>query len=184
MHEEGGDGLAFPPVVAGGPNAANPHTIPGDRRIQAGDTVILDAGAKVDGYCSDCTRTFVAGGLDDELGAAYELCLRAELAGLEGVRPGVPGVEADASARSLIEDAGHGDHFGHGLGHGVGLEVHELPRLSRESTETVEAGNVTSVEPGIYLPGRGGIRIEDLVVVRADGVEVLTSFPKELTTVS
>ncbi len=183
LREAGGEGLAFPPVVAGGPSAANPHTTPGDRPIAPGDTVIVDAGARVGGYCSDCTRTFAAGELDGELADAYELCLRAQLAGLDGVRAGVSGLDADAAARSVIESAGHGEHFGHGLGHGVGLDVHELPRLSRESSETVEAGNVTSVEPGIYLPGRGGIRIEDLVVVREDGIEVLTTSTKELVTV-
>jgi Xaa-Pro aminopeptidase len=183
FHELGAHGWSFPTIVAAGPNAANPHTTPGDYVVEEGDTVIVDAGAILDGYCSDCTRTFAAGALDGELRDAYDVCLRAQLAGLEGVRPGVTGVDADAVARRVIDDAGYGDYFGHGLGHGVGLDVHELPRLSTESTEVVEEGNVTSVEPGIYLPDRGGIRIEDLVVVRPDGVEVLTSFTKELVTV-
>jgi Xaa-Pro aminopeptidase len=182
FHELGAHGWSFPTMVAAGPNAANPHTTPGDYVVEEGDTIIVDAGAILDGYCSDCTRTFAAGALDGELREAYDVCLRAQLAGLEGVRPGVTGVDADAAARRLIDEAGYGAYFGHGLGHGVGLEVHELPRLSTESTEVVEEGNVTSVEPGIYLPDRGGIRIEDLVVVRADGAEVLTSFTKELVT--
>jgi Xaa-Pro aminopeptidase len=150
--------------------------------VQEGETLVVDAGAILNGYCSDCTRTFAAGGLDGELREAYDVCLRAQLAGLEGARPGVSGVDADMAARRVIDDAGFGEYFGHGLGHGVGLDIHELPRLSQESPETLEAGNVTSVEPGIYLPGRGGIRIEDLVVVRDDGVEVLTTFTKELVT--
>jgi Xaa-Pro aminopeptidase len=183
FHELGAHGSSFPTMVAAGPNAANPHTTPGDHVVEEGDTIIVDAGAVLDGYCSDCTRTFAAGALAGELRKAYDVCLRAQLAGLEGVRPGVTGVDADAVARRVIDDAGYGDYFGHGLGHGVGLDVHELPRLSTESTEVVEEGNVTSVEPGIYLPDRGGIRIEDLVVVRPDGVEVLTSFTKELVTV-
>ena len=121
--------------------------------VEEGQTVILDAGAELDGYCSDCTRTFAAGRLDGELREAYDVCLQAQLAGLDAVRPGVSGVEADAAARRVIEDAGHGERFGHGLGHGVGMDVHELPRLSRESKETLAVRNVTSVEPGIYLPG-------------------------------
>ena len=180
LHELGAHGWAFPTIVAAGVNAANPHTTPGEHVVEEGETVVVDAGAILEGYCSDCTRTFAAGRLDGELKEAYDVCLRAQLAGLDGVRPGVRGVEADAVARRVIEDAGYGDYFGHGLGHGVGLDVHELPRLSTESPEMVEEGNVTSVEPGIYLPGYGGIRIEDLVVVRADDVEVLTSFTKEL----
>ncbi|MFN2470134.1 MAG: M24 family metallopeptidase [Gaiellaceae bacterium] len=182
LHEGGADANAFPTIVAAGANGASPHTSPGDRVIERGQTVIVDAGAIVDGYCSDCTRTFAAGELSGELADGYELCLRAQLAGLEAVQPGVSGVDADRAAREVVEAAGHGEHFGHGLGHGVGLDVHELPRLSTESTETVAECNVTSVEPGIYLPGLGGIRIEDLVVVRQDGPEVLTSFTKELVT--
>ena len=182
LHEAGADDNAFPTIVAAGPSGANPHTTPGDRVVEEGQSVVVDAGAVLDGYCSDCTRTFAAGRLDGDLQEAYDLCLRAQLAGLEGVRPGVSGVDADAAARDVIEAAGHGAHFGHGLGHGLGMEVHELPRVSTESAETLAAGNVTSVEPGVYIPGRGGIRIEDLVVVRDGGPEILTSFTKELVT--
>ena len=138
----------------------------------------------VDGYNADCTRTFATGALPDELQAAYEVCLEGQLAGLEAVRAGVTGVDADAAARDVIEAAGLGEKFGHGLGHGVGLEVHEAPRLSRESTDTLAAGNVVTVEPGIYLEGLGGIRIEDLVVVTDGEPEMLTSFSKDLITVS
>jgi Xaa-Pro aminopeptidase len=137
----------------------------------------------VDGYCADCTRTFATGPLPDELKDAYAACLGGQLAGLEAVRPGTTGVDADAAARGRIEAAGLGEEFGHGLGHGVGLDVHEAPRLSRESTDTLAAGNVVTVEPGIYLEGLGGIRIEDLVIVGEDGPEVLTSFTKDLVTV-
>ena len=185
FHELGAEGSAFPTIVAAGPNGANPHTTPGARVVEPGQSVIVDAGATLDGYCSDCTRTFAAGHLEGELREAYVVCLRAQLAGLEAVRPGVSGVDADAAARDMIEAEGLGAYFRHGLGHGVGMDVHELPRLSTESTEILAVGNVTSVEPGIYLPGGGGIRIEDLVVVReTGGPEVLTSFTKELVTLS
>jgi Xaa-Pro aminopeptidase len=152
--------------------------------MEAGETVVIDAGAMVDGYNADCTRTFATGPLPDELKAAYEATLEGQLAGLEVVRAGVTGVDADAAARDKIESAGLGEKFGHGLGHGVGLEVHEAPRLSRESSDTLAAGNVVTVEPGVYLEGLGGIRIEDLVVVTGDEPEVLTSFGKDLITVS
>jgi Xaa-Pro aminopeptidase len=138
----------------------------------------------VDGYNADCTRTFASGPLPDELKAAYEATLEGQLAGLAAVRAGVTGVDADEAARDKIEAAGFGGNFGHGLGHGVGLEVHEAPRLSRESTDTLAAGNVVTVEPGVYLEGLGGIRIEDLVVVREGEPEILTSFTKELVTVT
>jgi Xaa-Pro aminopeptidase len=152
--------------------------------MEAGETVVIDAGAMVDGYNADCTRTFATGPLPDELKSAYEATLEGQLAGLEAVRTGVTGVDADAAARDKIETAGLGAKFGHGLGHGVGLEVHEAPRLSRESSDTLATGNVVTVEPGIYLEGLGGIRIEDLVVVTDGEPEVLTSFGKDLITVS
>ena len=145
--------------------------------------MVVDAGAVVGGYCSDCTRTFATGDLPDDLRAAYGVCLEAQLAGLEAVRPGVQGRDVDAVARRTVDASSFPGTFGHGLGHGVGLEVHESPVLRPESSDTLEAGNVTSVEPGVYLEGRGGIRIEDLVIVRDGAPEILTSFPKELTTV-
>jgi Xaa-Pro aminopeptidase len=145
--------------------------------------VVVDSGAKLDGYCSDCTRTFATGPLPPRLQEAYAVCLEAQLAGLAAVRVGATGVEADAAARRVIEDAGFGEAFGHGLGHGVGLDVHEAPRLARESTDTLVAGNVVTVEPGIYLEGLGGIRIEDLVIVGEDGPEVLTGYTKDLVSV-
>ena len=184
FRELGADAAAFEPIVGSGPNAARPHSQPSDRKVGAGETVVVDAGAQVDGYCADCTRTFATGPLPDELKRAYAACLEGQLAGLEAVLPGTTGVDADAAARAKIEAAGLGEKFGHGLGHGVGLDVHEAPRLSRESTDTLAAGNVVTVEPGVYLEGLGGIRIEDLVIVREDGPEVLTSFTKDLVTVS
>jgi len=184
FHELGADAPAFETIVASGENSARPHARPTDREVGAGETVVIDAGVIVDGYCSDCTRTFATGPLPDELTAAYEACLEGQLAGLEAVRSGTTGVEADAAAREKIEAAGLGEKFGHGLGHGVGLMVHEAPRLSRESTDTLAAGNVVTVEPGVYLEGVGGIRIEDLVIVGEEGAEVLTSFTKDLVTVS
>ena len=184
FHELGADAPAFETIVASGPNAAKPHARPTDRTMEARETVVIDAGAMVDGYNADCTRTFATGALPDTLKAAYEATLEGQLAGLEAVRAGVTGVDADAAARDRIEAAGLGEKFGHGLGHGVGLEVHEAPRLSRESTDTLAAGNVVTVEPGVYLEGLGGIRIEDLVVVTDGDPEVLTSFGKDLITVS
>ncbi len=183
FHELGADGPAFETIVAAGPNGARPHARPGTREIGAGETVVIDAGAKLGGYCSDCTRTFATGPLPERLREAYAVCLEGQLAGLEAVRAEVSGVDADAAARRVIEKAGFGEAFGHGLGHGVGLDVHEAPRLARESTDTLVPANVVTVEPGIYLEGVGGIRIEDLVIVGENGPEVLTAFPKDLVSV-
>jgi Xaa-Pro aminopeptidase len=183
FHELGAKGPAFETIVAGGPNAALPHGRPTEREIQPGETVVVDAGALVDGYCADCTRTFATGPLPERLEDAYAVCLEGQQAGLEGARAGTSGIDADAAARAVIDEAGFGELFGHGLGHGVGIEVHEAPRLSRESRDTLATGNVVTVEPGIYFPDEGGIRIEDLVVVTEDGPEILTSFTKELVTV-
>jgi Xaa-Pro aminopeptidase len=175
---------SFPSIVAGGANGALPHHSPGDDTI-AGDTlVVVDMGAQLDGYCSDCTRTFATGTLAGDAAAVYELVLGTQVAALERVRAGEPCVEVDAFARERITEAGHGERFGHGLGHGVGLEVHELPTLSRAGEGELRAGHVVTVEPGVYVPEEFGVRIEDLVVVTDDGSEVLSSFPKELTRTS
>jgi Xaa-Pro aminopeptidase len=174
---------SFDAIVAAGPNGAQPHAEPSDREIGVGELVVWDMGAMVDGYCSDCTRTFATGELEADASEAYELVLAAQLAGLEAIRAGVSGADADAAARTVIRDGGHGDHFGHGLGHGVGLEVHELPRLGQSSEDGLEADDVVTVEPGIYVPGRFGIRIEDLVVVTDDGHRNLSSLDKELRVV-
>jgi Xaa-Pro aminopeptidase len=183
LQELGAHGNSFPTVFASGPHGALPHTKSGDRVIERGETVVLDAGAVIDGYCADCTRTFATGELSDELRHAYDVCLAAQLAGLRAVAPAIKGREADAAARGVIEAAGLGEYFGHGLGHGVGLLVHESPTLRPESEDTLEPNNVVTVEPGVYLPGVGGIRIEDLVVVGENGPMVFTPYTKELQTV-
>lgn len=181
MRREGAAKLAFDTIVASGPNGALPHASPTDRVVQDGDLVTLDFGAVVDGYCSDMTRTVAVGKADDRQREIYQLVLEAQRAGLAAVRPGRTGKEVDAEARAVIERAGHGEHFGHGLGHGVGLEIHERPPvLSKAGEWVLKEGMVTSVEPGVYIPGWGGVRIEDLVVVTAEGCRVLTRSPKEL----
>lgn len=184
LHDFGGEGPAFETIVAAGENGSRPHAIPGDRPIEAGTLVTIDAGTTVGGYRSDCTRTFATGDLPDELARIYEICLQAQEAGVAALRVGITGVEGDAASRSVIGAAGYGERFGHGLGHGVGLNIHEAPALRPESTDTLVAGNTVTVEPGIYLPGSGGVRIEDLVTVTADGCERLTRFTKDLIVVS
>jgi Xaa-Pro aminopeptidase len=171
---------SFPPIVAAGPHGALPHAEPRPVEIPRDTLVVVDWGARLEGYCSDCTRTFATGELGDDERAVYELVLRAQRDALDAVRPGPTGRDVDAVARGVIEAAGHGERFGHGLGHGVGLEVHEEPRLSVKGDRPLAAGNVVTVEPGVYLSGRFGVRIEDLVVVTADGREVLSTLPKEL----
>jgi Xaa-Pro aminopeptidase len=180
MRERGARGSSFSPIVAAGPNGALPHAQPRDVAVASGDLVVIDWGALVDGYCSDCTRTVAAGEPDGEAREVYELVLDAQQAGLEAVLPGAAGTEVDGVSRAIIDERGHGEHFGHGLGHGVGLEIHEAPNLSRRSTDTLVVGNVVTVEPGVYLPGRFGVRIEDLVVVQDGGARVLNGLGKQL----
>ncbi|MGC9530108.1 MAG: M24 family metallopeptidase [Candidatus Bipolaricaulaceae bacterium] len=175
----GAEHVAFDLIVAAGPHSSMPHHRPGDRPLEEGQLTLFDIGARVDGYCADLTRVVALGRVDPQMRAIYELVLAANQAGLEAVRAGVSGVEADRAAREVIAAAGHADQFGHGLGHGVGMEVHEAPRLSPTSTDELEDGMVVTVEPGVYLPGQFGVRIEDLVVVRPDGCEILSGFPKE-----
>jgi Xaa-Pro aminopeptidase len=184
LHAHGADELSFETIVASGPNGALPHGRPTDRIVEANTLVTVDWGVRVGDYCSDCTRTFATGSLSGELARAYDVCLDAQQRACSAIRAGLTGVEADAIARAPITDAGFGKNFGHGLGHGVGLMVHEAPRLSTESTDTLEARHIVTIEPGIYLEGVGGVRIEDLAVVRDDGVELLTSFPKHLISVA
>ena len=174
---------SFSSIVASAERGALPHAEPTDEAIARGTLVTLDIGARLDGYCSDGTRTWATGELPGDLAEAYELVRRAQAESLAAVRPGLEGREVDAVARDIIEAAGHGEHFGHGLGHGVGLEVHEGPRLARTAEARLAAGNVVTVEPGVYLPGRGGARIEDLVVVTEDGQRVLSGTTKDLITV-
>ncbi|HYY33576.1 MAG TPA: Xaa-Pro peptidase family protein [Gaiellaceae bacterium] len=180
LHDEGAHGIAFDVTVASGPNAALPHHHTGDRMIGTGETVVVDAGAKVDGYCSDCTRTFATGPLPDELRRAYATCRSAQERALAEVGAGAGARDLDRLARGEIEDGGF--EVLHGLGHGVGLEVHELPVLRPTAEGALEAGNVVTVEPGVYLAGRGGVRIEDLVIVTESGAEVLTPFTKDIVT--
>lgn len=183
MQRLGAQRASFDTIVAHGPHGALPHASPRDVPIAAGSLVVIDWGAELDGYCSDCTRTYAAGEVDEQAQAVHALVLAAQLAGLAAVGPGVTGKDADAAARDVIAAGGHGDHFGHSLGHGVGIEIHEAPRLSRTSTAVLAPGNIVTVEPGIYLPGVLGVRIEDLVVVTADGHDVLSTLPKQLTVV-
>jgi Xaa-Pro aminopeptidase len=166
---------AFPSIVASGEHGARPHAVPRDAPVAAGVLITLDMGARVDGYCSDCTRTWATGPLPDELAAIHATVVAAEEAGVAAVRPGPTGRQVDAAARDLIAAAGHGEHFGHGLGHGVGLEIHEAPRLAQNDETPLAAGHVVTVEPGIYVPGLGGVRVEDLVLVTEDGHEVLSA---------
>jgi Xaa-Pro aminopeptidase len=183
MEDLGADEPAFPPIVAAGAQGALPHAEAGDAEIPARTLVVVDAGARVDGYCSDCTRTFATGPLDDAAAEVYELVRRAQREALAAARAGAARRELDGVARRIIDDAGHGERFGHGLGHGVGLEVHEDPRLTRAAEGALQPGNTVTIEPGVYLPGEFGVRIEDLVAIAEDGPEVLTAFPKELVTV-
>jgi Xaa-Pro aminopeptidase len=179
IRELGGD-PSFPAIVAAGPNGALPHAEPGEREIGRGKLVVFDMGAQLDGYCSDGTRTFATGEPGEEARAVYEVVRGAQQAALEAIRAGVKGEEVDSAARKPIDDAGHGEHFGHALGHGVGLEVHEGPRLAQRSDDVLAVNEVVTVEPGVYLPGKLGVRIEDLVVVTVDGLRNLSELPKEL----
>ena len=182
IRELGGD-PSFPAIVAAGPNGALPHAEPGEREIGRGELVVFDMGAKVDGYCSDGTRTYATGDPGEQGREVYDVVLRAQLASLEAVVAGASAPAVDGVARKVIGEAGYGEHFGHGLGHGVGLEVHEGPHLSPKAEDTLAADEVVTVEPGIYLPGKLGVRIEDFVVVTEDGYRNLSTLPKELTIV-
>ena len=183
-HEEGAEEESFEAIVGSGPTGARPHARAGDRVIGEGELVVIDTGGRVGGYASDYTRTLATGELDGEMREAYDVVLAAQQAGLNTIRAGEIGLDVDAAARGVIEDSAFAGTFGHGLGHGLGLDVHEAPRLSTESTDTLAAGNIVTVEPGVYLAGRFGIRIEDDVIVTDDGIENPVRFTKELVTVS
>lgn len=179
MRRAGAEAVAFPPIVGSGPLSAHIHHSASERLLEKGDVVLLDLGCMLQGYCSDLTRTVVLGAARDDDLALYDLVARAQLAGIAAVAPGRHGAEVDRAARDVIGEAGHAEHFGHGLGHGVGLDIHEAPRLHKISEDTLAPGDVVTVEPGVYLPGHAGVRIEDCVLVTDDGAEVLGAAPKE-----
>lgn len=177
----GADTMAFSPIVAAGPNAALPHATPSDRPLQAGETIIIDCGASLGGYAADITRTVVVGALEPEWSEVYDVVQAANAAGREAVRPGVSAEEVDRAARDVIEDAGYGEHFFHRTGHGLGLETHEPPYIVAGNSRRLRPGMVLTIEPGIYIPGKGGVRIEDDVLVTEDGSQSLTTFTRDLT---
>jgi Xaa-Pro aminopeptidase len=173
--EAGADGLAFPSIVASGPNGALPHAVPGDRRLEQGEPIILDVGVRLGGYCSDMTRTVFLGEPSSEWKRIYMTVREAQLQAMGEVRPGVKSDHPHGVARQVIDRAGYGNHFGHALGHGVGLATHEAPRLSPVKPTELREGMVVTVEPGIYLPGKGGVRLEEMVILEPQGVRVLTT---------
>ena len=180
LYKNGGEGLSFDPIVVSGPNTSLPHGVATDRVIQAGDFVTMDFGVLYNGYCSDMTRTVAVGFATEEMQKVYNTVLQAQLAGLAATKAGVVGKDIDGAARKVIKDAGYGEYFGHGYGHSLGLEVHESPSPNPSNDKPIPAGAVTSAEPGIYLPGKFGVRIEDVVIFTADGCENITKSPKNL----
>jgi len=180
MRRLGADAASFPTIVAMGPNASLPHARPGDRRVERGSAILIDWGARVGGYCSDLTRVVFVARIPPRLGRVYQVVLDAQLTAIQAIRPQVQADRVDSVARRRIRRAGYGKRFGHGLGHGIGLDVHEQPRVSRLSKAELQPGMVFTVEPGVYLPGVGGVRIEDDVLVTTDGVEVLSTLGKDL----
>jgi len=175
VREQGADGVAFPPIVASGPNSALPHAVPTDRRIGEGEPIIFDVGARVDGYCSDMTRTIFLGNPSSYLKDIYHIVREAQGSALESIRPGIESTEADSIARDVIGKAGFGDFFGHSLGHGVGLAPHERPALGPLKQGVLRERMVFTIEPGIYVPGKGGVRLEEMVILEEEGVRVLTT---------
>lgn len=178
--KNGADGMSFDPIVVSGPNTSMPHGVAGDRVIQNGDFITLDFGAMYKGYCSDMTRTFAVGFATDEMKTVYETVLQAQLAGIAASKAGVLGKDVDAAARKVITDAGYGSFFGHGYGHSLGMEVHEGPSPSPRGDRPMEENMIASAEPGIYLPGKFGVRIEDVVIFKENGCENITNSPKNL----
>ncbi|MFY9265011.1 MAG: aminopeptidase P family protein [Solirubrobacterales bacterium] len=182
-HELGAEGLSFPPIVAAGPHGALPHAHPRDAPIPPGELVVLDLGVIVDGYCSDATRTFASGNVSDHAREIFDIVATAQRAALDAIAPGIECKAVDAAARDVIDGAGYGGRFGHSTGHGVGLEVHERPTLAARSEDSLEPGHVVTVEPGVYIPGELGVRIEDLIVVEAGGPRILSLASKDLLVV-
>ncbi|MDH7490428.1 MAG: Xaa-Pro peptidase family protein [Anaerolineae bacterium] len=179
MRTHGADGIAFDLIVASGPNGAMPHALASDREIRAGEPIVVDMGARVRGYHSDLTRTLYLGEADGTFRQVYDIVLRAQQAAEARLAPGALGPDVDATARAIIAEAGYGDNFGHGLGHGVGLAVHELPGLNQRTQDTLAPGHVVTVEPGVYLTGWGGVRIEDMALITESGAEILTQADKD-----
>lgn len=184
LYKNGATGLAFDPIVVSGPNTSLPHGVACERVIREGDFVTMDFGASYMGYCSDMTRTVAVGYATEEMELVYNTVLKAQLAGLAASKAGVPGEAIDAAARNVITEAGYGPYFGHGYGHSLGLEIHESPNPNARNSEPMPVGAVASAEPGIYLPGKFGVRIEDTCVYLEDGIEILTKSPKELIVVA
>lgn len=180
LYKNGGEGLSFDPIVVSGPNTSLPHGVPGDRKLQEGDFITMDFGVLYQGYCSDMTRTVAVGFATDEMKEVYDTVLKAQLAAIAATKAGVPGKDIDAVARKVISDAGYGEYFGHGYGHSLGLEIHENPSPSAGNPDPMPAGAVCSAEPGIYLPGKFGVRIEDVTILTEDGCEDITASPKNL----
>jgi Xaa-Pro aminopeptidase len=181
VRSRGAEGLAFDPITVAGPNTAIPHAVPGDRAVQENELVLFDTGAKLGGYCSDMTRTVSMGAIDLRLDEIWKVVLDAQLEAEARVRPGMTGAEVDAIARGVIERAGYGEAFIHGLGHGVGLEIHEPPWLTRSrGSMPLLPGMVFTIEPGVYLPGVGGVRIEDMLLLTENGAAILSQAPKKL----
>lgn len=180
MYKNGGTGLAFDPIVVSGPNTSLPHGVAGERVIQPGDFVTMDFGASYMGYCSDMTRTVAVGYATEEMKQVYEIVRKAQEAAIAVTKAGVAGKEIDGAARKVITDAGYGDYFGHGYGHSLGLEIHESPNLNTRNEDPIPAGAVCSAEPGIYLPGKFGVRIEDVTIITEDGTIDMTASPKNL----
>ena len=180
MYKNGAHGLSFDPIVVSGPNTSLPHGVAGERIIQEGDFVTMDFGVLYYGYCSDMTRTVAVGHATEEMKKVYDTVLQAQLAGIAATKAGVPGKDIDAAARKVIEDAGYGPYFGHGYGHSLGLEIHEGPNPNSGNAEPMPENAVASAEPGIYLPGKFGVRIEDVTIFKKDGCENITHSPKNL----
>ena len=180
LYKNGADGLAFDPVVVAGPNTSMPHGVAGDRVICQGDFITMDFGALCQGYCADMTRTVAVGYATEEMELVYNTVLQAQLAGIAAAKAGVQGKEVDSAARQVIEQAGYGKYFGHGFGHSLGMEVHEPPNSNPSGETPLEAGVVSSAEPGIYLPGKFGVRIEDVLIYKEGGSENITGSPKNL----
>ena len=177
----GAENMSFDPIVASGPNGSMPHAVPTDRKIQDGDFVTMDFGVLYQGYCSDMTRTVALGHATEEMRKVYDTVLRAQLAGIAASHAGASGKSIDGAARDIITEAGYGPYFGHSYGHSLGLEIHEAPNCTPRNENPIPAGAVCSAEPGIYIPGKFGVRIEDVVIFREGGCEVITHSPKELT---